>query len=131
MRAVYTCTYLLIAGCVETSSLSYYNSIDKEGNLYGEKKITPYSDSLQAVAKYRKNANDKQYCVYSILFIPLNFWDITNSTSKDIKRAIKDLNEEGFDGNVMKDVLVWSSSGTIGLAFWWVCNKINGTLIEE
>jgi hypothetical protein len=133
--------FSFVSGCAQTSTGYYYNKIDKDGNLYGkrltsnnykgkEKLITQEELKNKNIHKFARDG--KEYCVYTLAtIIPLNFWNITNSYSKDIQRGIKELNAEGKDGNAMKDVILWDTEGTVLLLFGWYCNSFTGTLITE
>lgn len=142
MKMVSILIYIHLFGCGHSASVYYYEKIDSNGKLYGEKLIKPKTynsktytikdrkDFQEALDNYVVRDNTKEYCVYSLLFIPINFWDITNSYSRDIQRAIKDLNSEGKNGNQMKNIIFWDSTTAL-LPLFLKCSTITGTLIEE
>lgn len=143
MKSIYILMLILIGGCVGSSgSVHYYKKIDSSGTLYEEKLLQPetYNNKTYTIQdrkifkeyldNYVVRDNIKKYCVYTLLFIPINFWDITSSTSVDMQQAIKDLNQEGKIGNEMQDIIFWKTTDVF-FPFISICSTITGTLLYE
>ena len=142
--------FVIITGCPagSVSTLSYYEKIDKEGNLSEEKiyfsKFDTKNHTKEEIeknyeeVKNKKNTNRfgkdyKRYCVYYLgLIIPLNFWDFNKTRSQIIQRAIKDFNDDGYRGNSMKDILFFQEGSGLFPIFYESCEGISaGTLMQE
>lgn len=138
---------LLIFGCSQKSTFTYYEGIDAEGNLYGKNQGNWFKEYYSyKTGKYDFERNYKgsmllldrqqshnvyreEYCVYSIFFLPLNFWNINKSNAEYVKKTIKDANNKGIIGDTMHDIFFWTNKSQLMLTFWVTCNQISGNIV--
>lgn len=114
---------LCIVGCGQTNSAKSYKSVSLNGS------VIQYTGNKLLLNK--DNVLTKEYCTYFLsYFIPINFWNIRFFKVAYIKKAIRELNNEGHNGNKMKDIFVFSNNISTPI-FSYSCTKISGELANE
>jgi hypothetical protein len=144
---------LFLTSCGFSATNYYYEKIDNNGDLKGQKSTggtfdfidTPWiNEKFDNVSgrcspnEYFKIENDyktkngyKRYCIYYI-GPPITFKTKEEYHAKYIKKAIKELNQEGRKGKAMKNILLGDSYTSYAiLIFSSRCIDIVGELIEE
>lgn len=111
---------LLLAGCNGWTKTWFYEEYNN--NIL--------SNEIRKIDWKQNGSEYKQYCVYSLsYFLPLNFWNVKFSNEQYVKKAIKDLNKDGFKGNNMKNIYI-NSEGLGTPLYSYYCIKISGEIVE-
>jgi hypothetical protein len=144
---------LFLTSCGFSTTNYYYEKIDSNGDLQGEAKGYNF-DSIEApwikekflgvdricfpkkytrvIESYKLKNGYKEYCSYTIGPIPLNFATTKEYHAKYIKKAIKELNQEGRKGKAMKNILISDVNNIYKLFILKSrCIIIIGELIDE